>query len=282
MSYTLMSLSLAPTSVFGVDRTSAEIGIMTKRRREPMDRSRGTPMDTGDLPGSPIRGDSVMGNERAAASAHKRGRAIARTRGAHPPAGQTPELRVGEIGLVSGHITGHYGTLTGRYIVAASAIRDVTYICIYRCPIRVWLAPACLCVRMHVPPYQLEKERARERNCRSRSSWIMQPYLYLVSDRDFWETVGYARIYVHTNAHATPRNRDPHTVPDAPIPPLQYAHSPSLSFYLSFFLSPFLCSPSPCPRPPDSQPSPKVAKASSAMRCGVTDAARETGRTSLS
>ncbi|XP_011055208.1 PREDICTED: uncharacterized protein LOC105146565 [Acromyrmex echinatior] len=33
-----------------------------------MDRSRGTPMDAGDLPGSPIRGDSVMGNERATES----------------------------------------------------------------------------------------------------------------------------------------------------------------------------------------------------------------------
>jgi len=65
MSYNLMPLPLEPTSVFGVDRTSGEIGIMAKRRREPMDHSRGTPMDAGDLPGSPIRGDSVMGNERA-------------------------------------------------------------------------------------------------------------------------------------------------------------------------------------------------------------------------
>lgn len=57
---------------------------MTKRRWEPMDRSRGTPMDAGDLPGSSIRGDSVMGNERAseraAANAHKLGRARDRDR----------------------------------------------------------------------------------------------------------------------------------------------------------------------------------------------------------
>jgi len=101
-----------------------------------MDRSRGTPMDAGDLPGSPIRGDSVMGNERATVSAHKRQAraiAIARTRGAYPPPRcraaspthrQTPELRVGKIGLVSGHITGHYGTLTGHYcdsIISPSA-----------------------------------------------------------------------------------------------------------------------------------------------------------------
>lgn len=74
-----------------------------------------------------------------------------------------------------------------------------------------------------------------------------------------------ASIHAHERPRG-PRNRDPHTVPDAPIPPLQYAHSPSL--YLSLFLSLFLFSPSPCPRPPDSQPSPKVAKASSATRCG--------------
>lgn len=52
-----MPLSPESISAFGVDRTTAEIGIMTKRRWESMDRSRGTPMDAGDLPGSPIRGD---------------------------------------------------------------------------------------------------------------------------------------------------------------------------------------------------------------------------------
>lgn len=78
--WTFVPLSPKPSRFApGVDRASGEIGIMTRRRWEPMDRSRGTPMDAGDLPGSPIRGDSVMGNERAAASAHKRG-ARARSR----------------------------------------------------------------------------------------------------------------------------------------------------------------------------------------------------------
>lgn len=98
-------------------------------------------------------------------------------------------------------------------------------------PVRV-LCRMHVCVRADARTlryrYRGKKERGNA-SCRSRSSWIMQPYLYLVSDRDFWETVGRARVYVYTDAHATPRNRNPHTAPDSPIPPLFSTLSLSLS-----------------------------------------------------
>lgn len=104
---------------------------MTKRRWEPMDRSRGTPMDAGDLPGSPIRGDSVMGNERASERVNGRlrvriyaGRGGDRDRENErsPPTHLSP--RWANAGAACrrnwlsqrGHITGHYGTLTGRLL----------------------------------------------------------------------------------------------------------------------------------------------------------------------
>jgi len=63
--------------------------------------------------------------------------------------------RVDEIGLVSGRITGHYGTLTGRYCGSIS-------------PHRHPRASACSCTRSYAGPVT-EKERGRAA-CGSRSS----------------------------------------------------------------------------------------------------------------
>lgn len=88
-----------------------------------------------------------------------------RARNHLPPAGQTPELRVGEIGLVS-HITAHYGTLTGRYCGSISPRRPSTMLRIARVSVRADARTPCTTTGR-------KNERRREgegRSCRSRSS----------------------------------------------------------------------------------------------------------------
>lgn len=103
-------------------------------------------------------------------------------------------------------------------------------------------ASARIAIRVCVCP-MTEKEKAGKR-CRSRSSWIMQPYLYLVSDCDFWEISSlHAQTYTPTRPHVT----ETHTRGARfSIPSLM----PSLPLFLSRSVQ----------QPPDSRLTPKVAK----------------------
>lgn len=158
---------------------------------EAINRSRGAPMDAGDLPGTPISGDSATENERARPRVRiiREARVITIAKGTPPLSNIGAACRRNWLSQRS-----HYralrninGTLLWQHQLASS-----TYV---SSPIR---ARVCVCVWP-----MTEKERAGK-HCRSRSSWIMQPYLYLVSDCDFWEISSlHAQTWTPTRPHVT-------------------------------------------------------------------------------
>lgn len=116
-------------------------------------------------------------------------------------------------------------------------LHQLYIVCVY-IYIDVWIAlykyiPCILAL------YEFRDSKPGER-CRSCSSWIMQPYLYLVSDRVFWETL---RDRMNTNTYA--RHCKTYT----------HIHTDRL-ICLWYFLS--TCVLDLMPRPRDDQPSSKA------------------------
>jgi len=128
-------------------------------------------MDAGDLPGSPIRGDSMMENERA----RLRVRINARDRDRENER-STPTRLLSRWANAGAACRRNWLSQRPHY----GALRDINGTLLWQhqlaspsaSAVRVMIARVCvsLCARMHIPHTAGERKREGERSCRSRSS----------------------------------------------------------------------------------------------------------------